>query len=335
MQINVISDGAWATALARLLAGKGYGVTLWSPFADYADRMRRERTNARFLPGFDLPDGITIADSESGPLPQADLIVSTHPAQYLRKTLQALRTQLPHPNCIVSGTKGIENDTLARPTQIIREVFSPEKLAVISGPSHAEEVAKELPTTVVAASENETFARLVQDVFTTERFRVYTSDDPIGVELAGALKNVIAIAAGICEGLGFGDNSKAALLTRGMVEIARLGVALGAQRETFSGLAGIGDLITTCFSPYGRNRAVGLAIGKGKKLDEVLHDMGMVVAEGVTTTRSVLELGNQHHVEMPIAREVFAVLFEGSDPRDAVTRLMTRQLRPEADANPS
>ena len=331
MRVSVISDGAWGTALARLLALKGHEVTLWSPFPEYAAVMRAERANPKFLPGFEIPDAVTIADTKGGSLPEADLIVSTHPAQFLRKTLEMVSEQLSGKVCVVSGTKGIENGTLMRPTEIIREVLAPRQLAVISGPSHAEEVARELPTTVVTASDDVDFAAEVQRVFTTERFRVYTGTDALGVEVAGALKNVIAIAAGICEGLGFGDNSKAALLTRGMVEIARLGSAMGAQRNTFAGLAGIGDLITTCYSPFGRNRAVGVAIGKGKKLQEVLVDMGMVVAEGIATTRSVMELAGRFDIEMPIARQIHAVLFEGTDPADAVTALMTRQPRSEAD----
>lgn len=331
MQIIVISDGAWGTALARLLALKGHAVTLWSPFPEYAAVMRTERANPKFLPGFEIPGSITIADADGGALPKADLIVSTHPAQFLRKSLEMVGKQLSGQFRIVSGTKGIENKTLMRPTEIIREVLAPRQLAVISGPSHAEEVARELPTTVVTASDDADFAVEVQRTFTTERFRVYTGTDALGVELAGALKNVIAIAAGICEGLGFGDNSKAALLTRGVVEIARLGCAMGAQHNTFAGLAGIGDLITTCYSRYGRNRAVGVAIGKGKKLEEALAEMGMVVAEGVATTRSVMELADKFDVDMPIARQIHAVLFEGTDPADAVTALMTRQPRPEAD----
>jgi len=331
MRINVISDGAWATALARLLAGNGHQVTLWSPFPEYAQVLRDRRENVKFLPGFPLPKSIRIASTDTGPLPEADLLVSTHPAQYLRATLEKVSTQLTGFDAVVSGTKGIENGTLMRPTQIIAEILGPKRIAVISGPSHAEEVARELPTTVVAASGELALTETVQAAFTSSRFRVYTASDALGVELAGALKNVIAIAAGICEGLAFGDNTKAALITRGMVEIARLGRAMGAQPSTFAGLAGIGDLITTCFSPYGRNRAVGLAIGKGKKLPQILSDMGMVVAEGVATTKSVIELGHRHHVEMPIAEQINAILFEGTDPKDAVTNLMTRQPRPEAD----
>jgi glycerol-3-phosphate dehydrogenase (NAD(P)+) len=331
MNVNVISDGAWATALARLLAANGHKVTLWSPFPDYARILRSCRENVKFLPGFGIPDSITIVSTDSGPRPPADLIISTHPAQYLRQILVTVKSQLPPSPVIVSGTKGIENGSLMRPTEIIREVLAPARLAVISGPSHAEEVARELPTTVVAASDDVAFTRLVQDALTSARFRVYTSSDAVGVELAGALKNVIAIAAGICEGLGFGDNSKAALITRGMVEIARLGKAMGARPATFAGLAGIGDLITTCYSPYGRNRAVGLAIGKGKKLDRVLADMGMVVAEGVATTKSVIALGQRFQVEMPITEQMHAILFDNTDPRDAVTNLMTRQPKAESE----
>ena len=330
MRVTVIGDGAWGTTLASHLSGKGFQTTLWSAFPEYAAVMRRSRANTKFLPGIHIPEAVNIVSKDSGRLGEADLLVSAVPAQFLRAALTAVKSQLANVPDVVSVTKGIENETLMPPTQIIRQVLRAQRVAVLSGPSHAEEVARGLPSTVVAASENQGLETEVQNIFNSERFRIYTSTDPLGVELAGALKNVIAIAAGICEGLGFGDNSKAALVTRGMVEIARLGQRMGARWDTFAGLAGIGDLITTCFSPYGRNRAVGLAIGKGKTLTEVLAGMEQV-AEGVATTRSAVALGRKYGVEMPITSQLHAVLFQGVSPLAAVTALMTRQLRSEED----
>ena len=330
MKVIVIGDGAWGTTLAVLLSGKGYEVSLWSAFPEYAAELSRTRENVKFLPGVAIPETITVLSRNSGPVGPFDLAVVAVPTQYIRQTLSGAADQLGQLGAVVSVAKGIENDTLVRPSQIIEKVTAPEKLAVLSGPSHAEEVSRGLPTTVVTASAEPDFAEEVQQIFSTGHFRVYTSDDMLGVELAGALKNVIAIAAGICDGLGFGDNSKAALMTRGMVEMARLGEVMGGRRSTFAGLAGMGDLITTCFSPFGRNLSVGRAVGQGKKLAEVLARMEQV-AEGVATTRSVRALAREHNVEMPITEQVYQVLFEDKSPRRAVSDLMQRDLKAEED----
>ncbi len=330
MKTIVIGDGAWGTTLAILLADKGMEVSLWSAFPEYAAELARTRENAKFLPGVAIPERITLLSRNSGKIGPFDLAVASIPTQYIRQTLTGAADQFGRLPTIVSVAKGIENDTLLRPSQIIDQVMAPEKSAVLSGPSHAEEVTRGLPTTVVTASAGPGFAGEVQRIFSTGFFRVYTSDDLVGVELGGALKNVIAIAAGICDGLGFGDNSKAALLTRGMVEMARLGEVMGGRRATFAGLAGTGDLITTCFSPFGRNLSVGRAVGKGRKLAEVLTRMEQV-AEGVATTRSVRALARRHHVEMPITEQVYQMLFENKSPHRAVSDLMQRDLKDEED----
>jgi len=330
MKAIVIGDGAWGTTLAMLLAGKGLDVSLWSAFPDYAAELARTRENRKFLPGVAIPEGIRILSPDSPKAGPFDLAVAAVPTQFVHAALAAARHQIGLVPAALSVAKGVENDTLRRPSEIVHAVLQPQRLAVLSGPSHAEEVVRGLPTTVVTASDHREFAAEIQQVFSSGRFRVYTSDDLIGVELAGALKNVIAIAVGICDGLRFGDNAKAALITRGLVEIARLGEVMGARRSTFSGLAGMGDLITTCFSPFGRNLAVGQAIGRGEKLAAVLARMEQV-AEGVATARSARALASLHHVEMPISEEVYRVLFEDKPPKQAVSDLMQRGLKPEED----
>lgn len=329
-RIVVLGDGGWGTALAVLLVKKGYDVTLWSAFPEYAKVLESKRENVKFLPGVRLPGELDISASRDLSLGEFDFVVAAVPTQYMRRVLDNFRGTPPPGQAIVSVAKGIENGSLLRPSEIIAQVLEAPPTVALSGPSHAEEVVRGLPATVVAACSDEGLARQVQETFTTDRFRVYTNADLLGVELAGATKNVVAIACGICDGLGLGDNAKAALLTRGLAEITRLGVAMGARRETFSGLAGIGDLITTCASPYGRNHRVGMEIGKGKKLPRILESMQMV-AEGVDTTKSVRMLAQEFDVGMPITREVYRVLFEDKDPRQAVNDLMSRRPRQEAD----
>jgi len=328
LRVGIIGDGAMGTLCACMLAEKGSRVTLWSAFTAHVEEMRRAGENARFLPGLKFPRGLAVT-ADAGELPRdADFLVSAVPTPYLREVWLRIGARVP-PAPIVSVTKGIENETLLRPSEVIRELQSSRgsgrpAVAVLSGPCIATEVARKLPATVVAASEDgEELPRLVQEAFSSPYFRVYRNSDALGVELAGAMKNVIAVAAGILDGLGLGDNAKAALLTRGLVEITRLGVALGARRETFAGLAGMGDLFTTCVSPYGRNRTVGEAIGKGRAVDDILRGMQQV-AEGVRTTRSVVALAERHGVEMPITQEVYRVLFEAKDSRQAIRDLMTR-----------
>lgn len=329
IRIAILGDGAWGTALAILLAQKpSHRVSLWSARPDNARILRERRENVNLLPGIPIPITVELTEEPMAAVEDAELAVSAIPAVYLRTTLSRftglLREDLP----VLSLTKGIERDTFLRPTEILQEFLGVSRLAVLSGPSHAEEVSRGMPTSVVAASSDPTLARWIQQLFSGERFRVYTNLDLIGVELAGALKNVIGLAAGISDGLGLGDNSKAALLTRGLAEIARFGVALGAEAQTFAGLAGMGDLITTCFSGHGRNRLVGQRLAKGEKLADILKSTQMV-AEGVYTTRSVHDRAQRMGIDMPITTEVYRMLYEGKDPRAAVDDLMLRRPRGE------
>lgn len=329
-RITIIGNGGWGTTLAILLYKKGYDVILWGTNPSYAEYLNEKRENVKFLKGIPIPPGIRITSDISHKLVDAQLIISATPTPYLRSALTKFKDIFIHGTPIVSVTKGIENDSLMRPSEIITSVLGEQQISLLLGPSHAEEVARGLPTTTVASSKDAHLAQLIQEIFTTDRFRVYTNPDMTGVELGAAMKNVIAIASGICDGLKFGDNSKAALITRGLAEISRLGIAMGAQRNTFSGLTGLGDLITTCISPYGRNRWVGEQIGKGRKLKEILVDMEQI-AEGVWTTKSVLALSNRFNVEMPITKEIYNVLFMDKDPLEAVSNLMMRTPKSEVE----
>lgn len=327
-KINLIGDGAWGTALALLLNENGHRVSLWGKFPDYTAEMRQRRENFKFLPGVALPETI---DLINGPdLPPADRIVNAVPTQFIREIFTELKSSIGADTPVVNVSKGIEQSSHQRPTQILEQVLGPRRLAVISGPSHAEEVARGLPAGVAVGSTDADFAREIQALFSNDRFRAYTSDDPVGVELGGALKNIIALAAGICDGLKLGDNAKAGLIARGVLEMARIGTALGAQKRTFFGISGIGDLMTTCYSPHGRNLHVGRQIGGGKPLQEVLDEM-VKVAEGVWTTRAVLQIPEVAGEDLPITREVAAVLFDGKDPRQGVLDLMRRPPRSESD----
>ncbi len=328
----VLGAGAWGTAIALHLAQDSrHRVRLWCARESSARALIECRENVRLLPGVPIPNEVEITADAGRALHGADLCVAAVPTVYLRTTLQPLANIIPVGLPLLSLAKGVENDTFERPTEILAELWGSERLAVLSGPSHAEEVSRGLPTSLVAASGDLDLARWVQQCFTTERFRVYTNLDVVGVELAGALKNVIAIAAGIGDGLGFGDNAKAALLTRGLVEIARFGVALGAEHTTFFGLAGLGDLMTTCFSPHGRNRRVGQRLAAGESLDDILTGTPMV-AEGVYTARSVHARAQRMGVEMPITDEVYRVLYEGKPPLQAVQDLMLRRPKHEPAA---
>ncbi|MGD0388708.1 MAG: NAD(P)H-dependent glycerol-3-phosphate dehydrogenase [Tepidisphaeraceae bacterium] len=328
-RVTIIGDGAMATVCSLILSQGGHDVTLWGVFEDSINRMIQNRENQRFLPGVRLPRDVHLTANDAECFDGCTLILSAVPTQYMRNVWKRLAGHVPAGVPIVSVAKGIENHTLFRPTQIVMDVVGRGRgLAALSGPNIAAELARYLPATAVAAAEDAELARRVQSVFSTQWFRVYTNCDVIGTELAGATKNVIAIAAGILDGLAAGNNAKAALVTRGLVEITRLGVAMGAQESTFQGLAGLGDLITTCVSPEGRNRTVGEQIGKGRKLQDILSSMDSV-AEGVPTTRSVRELSIRHSVEMPITEAVHSVLFEGMDVIRALTTLMTRESKPE------
>ncbi len=324
MKITVIGGGAMATACAVLLAEhEGQDVSLWARNPQHAADMTQNRENRRLLPDVTIPDEIEITSDLERAVHDADFLVIAIPTKYLREALTPMAATLNSNRPVVSVVKGLENDTFMRPSEIIADVLGHRAIVALGGPSHAEEIARRLPASVVAASGDIVLARQVQEMFNTDRFRVYTNPDIIGVELAGALKNVIAIAAGTCDGLGYGDNAKSALMTRGLVEMTRFGKKLGAEEKTFAGLAGMGDLITTCSSPYGRNRKVGERLGKGETLQEILDSMD-AVAEGVSTTRSVFELGEKKDIEMPITHQVYQVLFEGKSPAEATNSLMIR-----------
>jgi len=327
----VIGDGSWGTTLAVLLARNGIQCTLWSAFPDQSDQMRQARENKRFMPGLFLPREIEFTADPSRAADGAELVISVVPTQFLRGVATRFEDALHGNMPIVSATKGIEIETFKTPSQILIEVLGQRSICVLTGPSHAEEVAVQKPAAVLAASHDQAFAQRVQAALDSPTFRVYTHRDPFGAELASALKNVIAIAAGISDGLELGDNAKAALLTRGMVEMARYGRARGASAKTFFGLAGFGDLVTTCCSRHSRNRSVGEAIGRGQKLEDVLASMKMV-AEGVWTAKALFgpeaDLGD---ISMPIAEQVHAVLFDGKDPREAVLHLMSRAPTDELD----
>ena len=328
-KIAVLGGGAMATACSILLAEHpDQEVAIWARSAEYADQIQRERENRRLLPGIKLPPTVSVTSDLEKALQGAEFIVAAIPTQFLRSALVDAKPLLNQQRPVVSVIKGIENSTFLRPSQIIEDVLGSRGVVALSGPSHAEEIGRRLPATVVAASGDLELARQVQRMFNTQRFRVYTNVDLIGVELAGALKNVIAIAAGISDGLGYGDNAKSSLMTRGLVEITRFGVRFGAEAATFSGLAGIGDLITTCVSTHGRNRHVGERLGKGESLKEILSQMH-AVAEGVATARSVYGICERENIETPIMGEVYRVLFEGKDPADATNSLMERPLRSE------
>ncbi len=330
MKVTVIGDGAWGTALALVAAGNGHGTTLWGPFPDNIATMRERRENVQFLPGPKLPDALDLTADLNTAMTGPDMVILASPCQFMRSILEQIAALGVSGNPLfVNVAKGIEVSTLHRPQQIVSALLGQVRYVVISGPSHAEEVSQQMPTAVVAASDNIEDSELVQTTLNSEFLRIYTSTDVAGVELGGALKNVFALAAGICDGMGFGDNSKAALLTRGIVEMARLGKALGGRPETFSGLSGIGDLIATCISRHSRNRHVGECLGQGQDLAEIENGMGKSVAEGVKTAVSAYRLARNHAVDVPIITEVYAALYDGKDPRTAARDLMTREPKPE------
>lgn len=323
-RITLLGSGAMATACSILLAEQpGQRIAIWARDPGEARDLIEFRENRKLLPGVVLPEGVEVHHGIADAVRGADVYVAAIPSKFLRSALEEIRPHLDPKIPVVSVVKGLEQDSFLRPSQVIAEVAGSSSIAALCGPSHAEEIARRLPASVVAASPDEALAERVQRLFTTDRFRVYTNRDLVGVELAGALKNVIAIAAGICDGLGFGDNAKSALITRGLVEITRFGVALGADALTFSGLAGMGDLVTTCFSRHSRNRSVGERIGRGESLEVVLSAMS-AVAEGVTTTKSVHALARKKGIKMPITAAVHAVLFESLSPHDATELLLER-----------
>ncbi len=327
-QVAVIGDGQMATVCSVMLADRGVHVRLWGGAREKIEALKITRENRRHLPGLKIPDRVSFTTDAEAVFQGSQLVLSAVPCQYLRGVWGKIAGAYPAGIPIASVSKGIENETLLRPTQIITDVVGSAPVVALSGPSIAAELAQCLPATVVAASEDEALARVVQQTFSSQWFRVYTNTDLLGVELAGATKNVIALAAGIVDGLKAGDNAKAALLTRGLVEIQRLGVAMGARLETFVGLAGLGDLVTTCISPVGRNRSAGELIGRGKQVEEVLASTASVI-EGIPTTKSVYALARRHGVEMPITEAVHGVLFEGKEVIATLSELMSRTLKGE------
>lgn len=331
MKVAVIGGGSWGGALAVLLNDNGCRVAVWEFDARLVERYKRGERENPLLPGSRFPLEVRVENDLEPVLEGAGMVLLAVPSHVLREVLGGLRPLLPRDTILVDVAKGIEQKTLLRMSELAAECLpghDPACYVCLSGPSHAEEVSRRLPTTIVAAAREIEQARRVQSVFANEVFRVYTNDDLVGVELGGALKNVVALASGMCDGLGFGDNTKGALLTRGMVEIARLGQALGGRPETFWGLSGMGDLITTCMSRHSRNRHVGEELGRGRPLKEILAGMSMV-AEGVRTTDSAWELAGKHGVQMPITQAVHRILFESARPREEVYRLMTRTLKEE------
>ncbi len=329
--IAVLGAGSWGTALAVHLFKNGHNVFLWEFFKERALKIDSTRLNPEFLPGVKIPEQIVVSSDLKAAVFGKDIILIVLPSHIVRPICEKL-ARFPLDNCLlVSASKGIENDTLLRMSEVFKETIpdlSMDKIAILSGPSHAEEVGKGLPTVVVVASTNHETSCCIQEVFMSPSFRIYTNLDVVGVELGGSFKNVIAIAAGISDGVGFGDNTKAALLNRGIVEITRLGTAMGADKSTFAGLSGMGDLIVTCISKHSRNRYLGEQIGKGKKLNKIIEEM-VQIAEGVRTTRSVYDLSKKYGVELPIATEVYRVLFEDKNPKKAVYDLMTRDAKKE------
>lgn len=331
MNISVLGAGGWGTALAVLLNNNKQKVTLWEFEKEYAHTLDEFRENFYFLPKVKIPKSIIITNDIEAAIHNTDLIVISTPTQYIRSVIEKIKYIEFGDKIILSVSKGIENHSFMTVSEIFLDVFNKIKkrnISVLSGPSHAEEVARILPTAVVASSSDKKNAETVQKAFSNKYFRVYRSNDVKGVELGGALKNVIALAAGISDGAGFGDNTKAALMIRGINEITRFGVLMGAHEKTFQGLSGMGDLIVTCMSKLSRNRYVGEEIGKGKKLKQVLADMKMV-AEGVATTRSTHGLAKEKNIELPIIEQVYKVLFLDKDPHQATEMLMTRDLKEE------
>lgn len=328
--VSIIGAGSWGTGLSILLAKNGHKVRVWSLYQEEADRLNKERVNKDKLPDVRIPDSVEFTSELEKCLDGHDFIVLAVPSQTVRKTAGHLAPYVNKDDIVVICSKGLEEGTGLRLSEVVQSELPFVRMVALYGPSHAEEVAVGIPTTVVSASPNEQAAISVQDLFMCPAFRVYTSSDLIGAEVGAALKNVIALCAGISDGLGYGDNSKAALMTRGITEIARLGTAMGANARTFSGLTGIGDLIVTCTSMHSRNRRAGILIGKGRSVEEAQKEVKMVV-EGVSATRAARELAQRYHVNMPICREAYQILFENKDCRKAVYDLMTRSRKHEIE----
>lgn len=330
MKVGIIGAGSFGTAVGILLGNKGYKIKIWDRKKDLINEINASRENKKYLPGIKVPDTLTAEEDMGKVIYGADAIVIAVPSNAVRNICKGLTGVVKENQVLISLVKGIENETYKRMSEIIEEFYPYNPIGVLSGPSHAEEVSKNIPTTVVSSSKSIETAEFIQDLFITSEFRVYTNLDIIGVELGGAVKNIIALAAGISDGLDYGDNTKAALMTRGIAEIARLGLVFGAQPLTFAGLSGIGDLIVTCTSMHSRNRRAGILIGKGKTVEEAINEVKMVV-EGVNTTKSVYELAKKINIEMPITNELYKILYEKKSAKEAVLELMLRDKRHETE----
>ncbi len=329
-KICVLGAGSWGTALALVVAKKGYNVSMWTLSEDQCQKVNSTRENVDYLPGVNIPKNIHITTDLKEAINDSSVIVLAVPSQAIRSVCKQIKPFVNKNQILVDVAKGLEKGTGLRLSQVCEKELPECKYVVLSGPSHAEEVSRDIPTTVVVASEDLTTAEKIQDIFMSPKFRVYTNPDVVGVELGGALKNIIAFGAGICDGLGYGDNAKAALMTRGIREISRLGVAMGAETSTFSGLSGIGDLIVTCTSMHSRNRRAGILIGQGKSLEETLKEVKMVV-EGITATEVAYEVAKKLNIEMPITNAIYSVLHDGANPNEVVDELMMRNRTHEVE----
>lgn len=332
-EIGIIGAGSWGTALAILLNENGYQVTLWCHSEKSAQKLRETRSLPEKLPGIQVPDKIRVTASMEEAVSGKEILVVVVPSACVRETAQEMKPYIQEGVIVVSASKGIEEDTLFTMSQVLEEVLPGIQSAVLSGPSHAEEVARSLPTACVVGAHSEDTAKELQSVFMSPCFRIYISPDMLGIELGGALKNVIALAAGIADGMGYGDNAKAALITRGIVEIGRLGMKMGGRLETFSGLTGIGDLIVTCASMHSRNRRAGILLGKGYSMGEAMREVNMVV-EGVYSVKAAMKLAEKYDTELPIIEQVYGILFEGKDPKASVAQLMLRDNKVESSILP-
>ena len=329
-RVVIVGDGGWGTALAIHLSRRGLSVAMWSHDADYVRHLVEHRANPRFLPGYPIPASVEVSADLAALLPATDLVVSAVPTEFLRTVWTRHAPLLAAGLPLLSVTKGVERETLLRPSQILAQLAGARPIAVMSGPNIAWEVAKGWPAASVAAGNDRALVGSIREHFSSATFRVYSNADAVGVELGGALKNVVAIAAGVCDGLGLGHNAKAALLTRGVIEISRLGAALGGERKTFFGLSGMGDLVTTCYYPTSRNRTFGERLGRGERAEDVIASMAQV-AEGVKSAAPVHDLALRHGLTLPISEEVYRMLVEGREPRDSVEALMLRGKKDEAE----
>ena len=328
MKISVIGDGGWGTANAMLLAGYGHDVTLWGAFPEYIEEMRRTRRNEKFLKGVELPANLNLESDRAKAVAGAEVVVLAPPSKYFTSVVEGFKGLITEKMLVVSITKGLCEKTNRRMTDLGAEILGTGPIVALAGPTHAEEVSRGIPTAIVAACTDAEKAKRVQEIWSGPKFRVYTSPDPVGVEIGGAVKNVLAISVGCSDGMGFGDNTRAALITRGLVEMKRFVLAYGGQEETLNGLAGIGDLIVTCTSVHSRNHSVGERLGKGERIEDILGSMQMV-AEGVWNSKVVHEIAKKLGVEMPICEMVYAICYKGLSAKEAGKKVMERKLKSE------